>query len=430
MQQTALGWLVLGLTNSPGLLGVTSAVANAPILLLSLWAGVLADRVDRRRLLVGVELVGAALATCLAVLTVTGAVVFWQVLVLAAIGGCAQAIGMPAFQAIVSSLVDRSVIGNAVALNSAQFNVSRIIGPAIAGAAIALGGIALAFWANAVILLIVAVIVASIRIGRPSAITQAEASMWGNLLDGLRYVRGNRTIALLLLLAAVPALFILSYIVLLPVYARDILGIGATGLGMLSAAIGVGALTGALGLAVLRPSGAGGRLLLVGLASAAVALIVFAVSTTVVVSLVALAVLGASQVAYYATTNTLIQVLVPARLRGRVLSLYILLALGLLPLGNLAAGIVAERFGAPVALAGGGVITLVVLAAVALRFPELRALHATAVISAPALVAPAVPVSVAAAPAVAALPVTAPAVAELPVTAATSVATPRSDSLG
>jgi MFS family permease len=244
--------------------------------------------------------------------------------------------------------------------------------------------------------------------------------MWGNLLDGLRYVRGNRTIALLLLLAAVPALCILSYIVLLPVYARDILDIGATGLGMLSAAIGVGALTGALGLAVLRPSGAGGRLLLVGLASAAVALIVFAVSTTVVVSLVALAVLGASQVAYYATTNTLIQVLVPARLRGRVLSLYILLALGLLPLGNLAAGIVAERFGAPVALAGGGVITLVVLAAVALRFPELRALHATAVISAPAVAAPAV-----VAPAVAAPAVVAPAVVTPP-----SVATPRSDSLG
>ena len=176
----------------------------------------------------------------------------------------------------------------------------------------------------------------------------------------------------LLVLAAVPGLLMLNYLPLLPVYARDILDIGAGGLGVLTAAIGVGALVGALGVAVLRPGGGSGRLVLVGLAVASVALITFALSTVLVVSLVALAVLGAAQVAYYATTNTLLQVIVPPRLRGRVMSLYILTSWGAIPLGNLLAGFVAERYGAPAALAAGGLITLGVAVVVGLTYHPLR----------------------------------------------------------
>lgn len=196
--------------------------------------------------------------------------------------------------------------------------------------------------------------------------------MWANLLDGVRYVRGERTIALLVLLAAIPALFILNYLVLMPVFARDVLRIGAPGLGLLNASLGVGALSGALFVAVLRPGGGSGRLMLLGLGTASAALIVFGLSTWLPLSVVALATLGASQVAYYATTNTLIQVLVAPRLRGRVLSLYVMTSLGVIPFGNLIAGAVAERLGAPFALAAGGSMTLVILVVVAFAFPRLR----------------------------------------------------------
>lgn len=373
MGTTAQGWLVLGLTDSAAALGVASAAGSAPVLFLSLLAGVLADRLDRRLIMVGAQVAGALFAAVLALLTMTGVVAFWHVLVLAVLAGSATALAMPTFQAIVSTLVPDRAIGNAVALNSAQFNLSRILGPVVAGAAIAAGGQALAFWTNAAALAIVAVVLWRLPLAAASATaTRAEASMWSNLLDGLRYARADRTVLVLLVLAAVPGLFMLNYLPLLPVYARDILDIGAGGLGLLTAAIGVGALAGALGVAVLRPGGGSGRLVVVGLAVASVALITFALSSALVVSLAALAVLGAAQVAYYATTNTLLQVIVPPRLRGRIMSLYILTSWGAIPLGNLLAGFLAERFGAPAALAGGGLITLGVAVVVGLTYHPLR----------------------------------------------------------
>jgi MFS family permease len=376
MQTTAQGWLVLDLTDSPALLGVTSAIQSAPTLILSLLAGVLADRMDLRRMLVVTQSAGAVLAGILAILTTTGTIQLWHVLLIAGLAGSAQAFGMPAFQAVVSTIVERHAIGNAIALNSAQFNLGRILGPAVAGIAIAIGGLALAFWANALSFVIVAVVVALLPIRSPAALVRVEASMWANLVDGIDYLRRERVIRVLVLLAAVPALFVLNYLVLMPVYARDVLDIGAPGLGMLTAGVGVGALTGALSVAVLRPSGGSGALLLLGLTVSSTALIVFAVSRWLPLSLVALAVLGAAQVAYYATTNTLIQILVPARLRGRVMSLYILTSLGVIPFGNLLAGLVAQQFGPTVALAGGGLLTLVAVGAVAVGFPDLRRLRA------------------------------------------------------
>jgi MFS family permease len=378
MQATALGWLVLGITNSPAALGVVSALQAMPILFLSAFAGVIADRVDRRRLLVRTQLFTAGIAVILAILTTTGTIQFWQITLLALLAGTATAIQTPAYQAIVASLVDRSAIGSAVALNSAQFNLSRIIGPAIAGAAIAAGGLGLAFWGNAFALLVVVVILATLKVAPTAALDRGQASVWANLLDGIRYVRSRRVIAALVLLAAVPALFLLNYLVLLPVFARDVLQIGAPGLGLLSGAIGIGALAGALGLAVLRPSGGSGRSLLGALVIGSVAEMVFAGSRIVPVSAVALAVLGACQVLYYATTNTLLQVLVPARLRGRVMSLYILTSWGLIPIGNVMAGMVAERSSATLALVAGALVTLVVVLVAAVAVPELRRIGAGA----------------------------------------------------
>jgi ABC-type multidrug transport system fused ATPase/permease subunit len=175
----------------------------------------------------------------------------------------------------------------------------------------------------------------------------------------------------LVLLAAAPALFILSYLTFLPVYARDILAIGAPGLGLLTGSIGIGALAGALLMASRRPGGGSGRLLLAGLVAMSLSLTTFALSRFVPLTCVALAVLGASQVAYYSTTNTLLQTRVPARLRGRVHSLYVLTSIGLLPLGNLVAGAIAERLTVPPVLAAGGVATLAIAILAAVLRPEL-----------------------------------------------------------
>jgi len=376
MQGTAQGWLVLELTNSPAALGVVSGLQILPVLLLSALAGVIADRVDRRRLLATTQLAAAAVALTLAILATTGAIQFWHVAVLALLAGTATAMQNPAYQAIVPNLVERPAIGSAVALNSAQFNLSRILGPSIAGAAIAAGGLGLAFWGNAFALLIVAAVFWGLRMVTPQSTARVNASMWSNLMDGVQYLRLRRLEATLVLLAGVPAMFLLNYLMLMPVFARDVLQIGAPGLGLLSAGIGVGALAGALGLAVLRPSGGSGRSLLAGLVIASVAEIVFATSRSVPLSVAALAVLGACQVLYYATTNTLLQVLVPSRLRGRIMSLYILTSWGLIPVGNVLSGAVAERSSATVALAGGSALTLVAALVAAVLVPELRRLEA------------------------------------------------------
>lgn len=375
MQATAQGWLVLELTNSPALLGLTSAAASAPTLFLTLVAGVLADRVDRPRLIIACQVVAAAAAAALAALVSSGGVAYWHVFVLATVAGAAQAFATPALQAIVPSLVDRAAIGNAVALNSAQFNLSRVLGPSIAGTLIAAGGLALAFWANAVALLVVALVVWSVGRLSPATIIQAEASLWRNLLDGLRFVRRERLVRVILGLAIVPSLLVLNYLVLLPLYARDILRIGAEGLGLLTAAVGLGALGGALAVAVLRPGGGSGRLMLAALGLGSLAVAMFGISTDVTLSLLALALVGAALTAYYATANTLIQLLSPPRLRGRILSLWTLAALGAVPVGNLAAGAVAERLGAPVALGVGGLASALAVLVVGAAVPELGRLR-------------------------------------------------------
>ena len=378
MQATAQGWLVLDITNSPAAMGLVSALQSLPILVLSAFAGVIADRMDRRRLLTCMQLAAAGVALALAVLTTTGVIEYWHVAVLAVLAGTVTAIQTPAYQTIVASLVDRSAIGSAVALNSAQFNLSRIIGPAIAGVAIAAGGLGLAFWGNAFALLLVVVILATLKVAPQTAFDHGDVSVWANLADGVRYVRSRPVIAALVLLAGVPALFLLNYLVLLPLFARDVLKIGAPGLGLLSGGIGIGALTGALVLAVLRPSGGSGRMLLGALVVGSAAEVVFAASRIVPLSVAALAVLGACQVLYYATTNTLLQVLIPPRLRGCVMSLYILTSWGLIPVGNLIAGTVAERSSPTLALLAGGVVTLVAVVGVALAVPGLRRIGAGA----------------------------------------------------
>ena len=375
MQATALGWLVLQLTNSPGLLGLVGAIAGLPTLFLAVVAGVLADRLDRRRLLTWSYGAAALLSAILAVLTITASVAYWHVALIALAGGVLLTVQMPASQAIVSTVVDRAVLGGAIALNSAQYNLMRIVGPSLAGLAIAAGGLAFGFVANALALVIVALIFSRLPLPPTRTLGRLQAALWGDLRDGVRHVAADPILSTLVLLAAAPALLILSYLTFLPVYARDILAIGAPGLGLLTGSIGIGALTGALLMASWRPSGGSGRLLLSGLASMSISMTTFALSRSVPLTCLALAILGASQVAYYSTTNTLLQTRVPARLRGRVHSLYVLTSIGLLPLGNLVAGAIAERVTVPPVLAAGGSATLAIVVIAAFVRPEIRRLR-------------------------------------------------------
>lgn len=376
MMATAQGWLVLELTNSPALLGLIGAIAGVPTLFLAVVAGVLADRLDRRRLLAWGYWASAGLAGLLALLTTIGVVEYWHVALIALLGGVVVTVQMPAGQAVISSIVDRSLIGGAIALNSAQYNLARIIGPSIAGLAIAAGGLALGFWANAVALVAVGLVFSRLPIPSTRNVDRLTAAMWGDLRDGVRFVAGDPILTVLVLLAAAPALFVLPYLTFLPVFARDILAIGAPGLGLLTGSIGVGALAGALLMASRRPSGGSGRLLLGGLAAIGVSLFVFATSPFVPLSMAALAVLGASQVAYYSTTNTLIQLRVPPRLRGRVHSLYVLTSIGLLPIGNLSMGAIAEATGVPFVLAAGAAVTMAAGLVATVARPGLRVLVA------------------------------------------------------
>ncbi|HET7677998.1 MAG TPA: MFS transporter [Candidatus Limnocylindrales bacterium] len=375
MQMTAQGWLVLRLTDSPASLGLASFAGSVPTLLLTLYAGVLADRHDRRRLLIAAQVVAVAAALLLGLLVALGVVALWHIVLIAFVAGSAQALASPAFQAIVSTLVDRAALGNAVALNSAQFNLSRIFGPALAGLIVASVGEAANFWLNALAAFVVIIVLLRIRLPPNEALSRLEAGLWSNLLDGLRYAAGMRVLLALLLLACAPALFILPYLSLMPVYARDVLDIGAPGLGLLTSAIGLGAFGGAVAFALLRPAGANARVVLAGLAAMSGAIAIFSASSWLPLSCLALAVLGAAQVAYYTGTNTLIQLLSPPRLRGRILSLYILASLGLLPVGSLGAGIVAEVLGAPPTLVIGGGLAAVWLLAVVAWAPALLRLR-------------------------------------------------------
>lgn len=381
MGQTAQGWLVLELTNSPGLLGLAGAAFGLPTLFLALFAGVLADRVDRRLLLVWTYSAAALFAFILATLKSLEIVEYWHVLVLAVLAGLTFTIQQPANQAIVSTIVPRQAIGNAVALNSAQYNLLRIIAPAIAGLFIAAGSLELGFWANAAAFAVVAILIARLRIPSTRQADRAQAALWHDLQDGVSYLASNRILATIVLLPAVPALLVLNYLTFIPIYARDILAIGPEGIGLLTGAIGIGALTGALSLATLRPSGGSGRLILGSMVIVGVSLATFAVSRSLPVSMLALVLIGMFQVQFYSTTNVLIQVLVPVRLRGRVLSLYLLTSIGLIPIANVIGGTLAEAVGVEAVLAAGGILTVAIAIAVAVferPIVHLRAAHLSA----------------------------------------------------
>jgi MFS family permease len=372
MQSVALGWLVLRLTNSPALLGLTAAASSLPVLLLSLTAGTIVDRVPKWRLLLVTQGVAMILAMTLAALTLTGLVQVWHIMVLAALLGVVNAFDAPARQSFTVEMVGREDLLNAIALNASIFNGARTIGPAVAGVVVALIGEGPAFALNALSFVFV---IAGLLMMHLPPFSPGEGKGRGQLREGLAYIRGEPRVLALLVQAGAISLFCFVHIPLLPIFARDILGVGAGGLGALSAASGLGALAAALLLAQLGDKVPRGRLLGTAALIYPALLIAFTAARWVPLSMLLMALTGWAGVTTMALTNTLIQSIVPDALRGRVMSVFTLLLMGLSPMGGMLAGAIAQLVGSvPLVVAASAVIGWVITAAVALRAPFLRQL--------------------------------------------------------
>jgi len=371
MQTTAQQWLVYQLTGSELSLGAVTFASFIPVLVLSLGMGVIVDRVERRRLLVITQTLFMITAAALAVLTLTGVIEYWHIILLALLTGFGNALDMPARQAFNIDLVERDDVLNAIALNSSVFNGARIIGPAIGGAVVAAVGAGPAFGLNAVSFLAVIGALLMMRLP-PFMPPERRGTGWHELRQGLADLVHNRTVLGLVSMVAAFNLVGFPYVVLLPVFAAEVLGTGAAGLGQLLAAQGVGALVGALGLAFLGDRQAKGPMILANRAMLPVAILLVGLSKTPSISMLGLALGGYAQINQLAMTNTLIQLAVPDELRGRVVSTYTWALGGFWPLGSLLTGWMAERMGsADAVLALAGISALIALAGRAI-FPEVR----------------------------------------------------------
>jgi MFS family permease len=372
MQSVAQGWLVLRLTDSPALLGLTAAASSLPVLLLSLSAGTLADRVPKRRLLLVTQVVSMALAAILAALTLSGLVQAWHVMALAVLLGVVNAFDAPARQSFTVEMVGHEDLLNAIALNSSIFNAARTVGPAVAGTVVALIGEGPAFALNALSFVFVIAGLLMMRLPPPP---EARARRAGQLREGLAYIRGEPRVRALLLQAGAISFFCFVHIPLLPVFARDVLGTGAGGLGALSAASGLGALAAALILAQGGDKLPRGRLLTAAALVYPALMIAFTAMRWLPLAMLFLGLAGWAGVTTMALTNTLIQSIVPDALRGRVMSVFTLLLMGLSPMGGLLAGAIAQATGSvPLVVALSAVVGWALAGAVALRAPFLREL--------------------------------------------------------
>ncbi|OIO06196.1 MAG: MFS transporter [Desulfovibrionaceae bacterium CG1_02_65_16] len=360
MQQTAQSWLVFRLTGSSLELGLVGFAGQFPIFLLAIFGGVMADRLNRRSVLVGTQAASMIQAALLAWLTLAGHIQVWQIMVLAAFLGVVNAVDIPTRQSFVVELVGKEDLHNAIALNSSMFNSARILGPSVAGILLAAVGEGWCFSINAVSYL--AVIYCLLRMGVPArAPARAGVSLREHLREGFTYAWRTREVRTILLLLAVSSIIGMSYVVLMPVFAEQVLHSGPRGLGLLMAATGCGSLVGALVLAARQESRGIGRFAYFGMLSFGGSLVLFAFSANLWLSSLLLVPVGFSMIVSMAAANTMLQTLCPDELRGRVMALYSMVFMGMAPFGALLSGSLAHLFGAPATVAAGGVACIVVL---------------------------------------------------------------------
>jgi MFS family permease len=358
MQSVAQGWLMHRLTGSPLMLGVLGFAQFFPVTLLSLWAGVVADRMDKRRLILTTQTLALLQAVLLAMVVSLGVVQPWMVVGLALAFGVINSFDLPARQSFLVEMVGKEDLPNAIALNSAAFNAARILGPAIAGAVLATAGEGACFWLNA--LSYVAVLAMLLRMDTSPYVAETAAGKGAlsTLREGVRYALETRPIRNLLMLLGVTAGIGFQYMVLLPVYAREILHADARAYGFMVSAFGLGSLVSALMMTRHHDRAGLRRNLLIGLGAAGAGMGVFAWSRALPLTLAMGFLAGFGFILYVASTNTLLQLTVQDRLRGRIMSLYTLMFIGTAPFGSLLCGSIAQRFGAPLATSVSAVVLL------------------------------------------------------------------------
>ena len=371
MQTVAQGWLVLTLTNSPFYVGLVSALGSLGVLAFSLYAGILADRADKRRVVVITQALQMLQAFALATLVWTGAVTVASVMALAAFLGVVSAFDIPMRQAFVVDMVGKDDLMNAIALNSSVFNATRVVGPAVAGVVIGQAGVAWCFVLNglsygAVIRNLLAMDLP------PRALPPATGSAWSGFREIITYIRADARLSTLIVLTALLSVFGFPVLALMPVFARDVLQVGAEGYGALMSALGLGAMAGAIGIAAFSGRLPRGRLQLVGGTAFGLLVTLFSGSRWFPVAVLLLGLVGCAMIVNNALTNTMLQTLAPDHLRGRVMGLYSFVFVGMSPVGSFQAGVFAERFGAPAAVGVGGLICALAVAVAWWRVPELR----------------------------------------------------------
>ncbi|HXT36009.1 MAG TPA: MFS transporter [Chloroflexota bacterium] len=358
MQTTAQAWLVLKLTNSPVALGTVTMLQFLPVTLLTLFGGVLADRLPKRTVLIGTQSTAAAQALLLAFLVLAGLVQVWEIYTLALVLGIVNAFDNPTRQAFVVEMVGKEQLQNAIALNSSLFNAARIIGPAVGGLVISTVGIGQAFLINGLSFIPV---LGGLALMRPGELFPtphlARGKVFKQLAEGLRYVRGTPDVLLTLIAVGVLGTFGYNFTTILPLIAKYVLHGGAGDLGLITSAMGVGSLGAALGVAGARQASL--TVLLSAATVFSLLLILVGLSSWLPVTVALLLIMGVASIIFSASANTRVQLSTPAHLRGRVMSLYFLLFAGTTPIGAGAIGLLAARLGVQTAIVlMGGVCLL------------------------------------------------------------------------
>jgi MFS family permease len=374
MQGIAMSWLVYRMTNSPLLLGIVGFSSQIPSFIFGPFAGIIADRFNRHRLLVITQTLSMIQAFILAFLTLTGTIAVWHIIVLGVFLGLINALDIPARQSFIVEMVEKKEnLGNAIALNSLMFNAARLIGPAIAGILIAMAGEGICFLLNAIsfIAVIISLLAMKLSAQRPE---KHNTDMVKDLKEGFVYTFGFPPIRFIILLLAVISLMGTSYAVLMPVFAKDILRGGPQTLGLLMAGGGVGAMAATLYLASRKSIVGLGSLIPISSAVFSLGIIVFSLSHTTIVSMLLLAIAGFGFMTHMAASNTILQTIVDDDKRGRVMSFYSMAFMGMTPIGSLLAGVLATRIGASNTLILGGLCCILASAVFATKLPLIKKL--------------------------------------------------------
>ncbi len=375
LQQVTLGWAIYEMTRSSILLGALNGLRFVPFLIFSPLAGVAADRSDRRRLMIVTQWCVLGTALGMGLVVSFGLLEVWHLFAFTLATGVVWSFSEPVRQALLPDVVPRRHLMNAVALNSAAFNLTKIIGPSVGGVLIALFGLAGNFYIQSATYLFVLWMIYRMKV--PEQVRDiAGTSVLSNLREGVRYVWSDPVTFAVMTTAMVPRLFAMPYQALLPIFQKDVLEVGPGGLGLMMAAPGLGAMLAMLGVAhfasrVSRP----GLLMIAGLVLQGAFLILFALMQTLPLSLVMLVIVGGFQVVFMSVSNMVLHMTVPDRLRGRVMSIY-MLDRGITPAGALLAGVSAHFIGAPYTTVAMGGIVLVLAAVVTVFMPSLRKVQA------------------------------------------------------